>query len=68
MAVKRINKKECCTDVLNLPEEMEKSLRHQGGLDGLRRLVPDKVELVSEAEMFQAVSDPIACRYCMLYW
>jgi DNA-binding transcriptional ArsR family regulator len=59
MAVKSTNKKECCTDVLNLPEEMERSLRQHGGLGGLRRLVPDKEGLASEAERFQAVSDPI---------
>lgn len=59
MAVKDNNKKDCCTDVLNLPEEMEKSLLNQGGLEGLRRLVPDKEGLGSEAERFQAVSDPI---------
>jgi ArsR family transcriptional regulator len=59
MGVTRINKKECCTDVLNLPEEMEESLRQQGGFDGLRRTIPAKEELVPEAERFQAVSDPI---------
>ncbi len=59
MAVKSAKKKECCTDGLNLPEEMEVALHDKGGLEGLKRLVPDKAELISEAERFHAVSDPI---------
>lgn len=59
MAVKSAKKKECCTDVLNLPEEMEMALRQKGGLEGLKQLVPEKKELVPEAERFHAVSDPI---------
>jgi DNA-binding transcriptional ArsR family regulator len=59
MAVKTQTKKECCTDVLNLPMEMEEALRQKGGLGGLKKLVPDQNDLKSEAECFQAVSDPI---------
>ena len=59
MAVKKATKKECCTDVLNLPAEMEEALRQRGGLDGLKKLVPGQEKLTSEAERFQAVSDPI---------
>lgn len=58
MAAKRTSK-QCCKDVMNLPQEMEAALKQQGGLDGLKKLVPDKAELASEAERFQAVSDPI---------
>ncbi|MGD0816881.1 MAG: metalloregulator ArsR/SmtB family transcription factor [Methanomassiliicoccales archaeon] len=59
MAVKSTSKKECCKDVMNLPDEMEAALRQQGGLDGLKNQVPNKTELASEAERFHAVSDPI---------
>src|SRR5665647_1579667 len=59
MAVKRTKKKECCTDALNLPKEMEAALRQKGGLDELKNLVPSKTELASEAERYHAVSDPI---------
>jgi DNA-binding transcriptional ArsR family regulator len=59
MAVKSTKKKDCCTDALNLPEEMEEALRQKGGLERLKDLVPNKTELASEAERFQAVSDPI---------
>ena len=59
MAAKRTLKKECCKDVMNLPEEMEAALRQQGGLGELKKLVPSKMELASEAERFHAVSDPI---------
>jgi DNA-binding transcriptional ArsR family regulator len=45
--------------VMNLPEEMETALQQQGGLVGLKKRVPNKTELASEAERFQAVSDPI---------
>lgn len=58
MAPKRTSK-ECCKDVMNLPEEMEAALQQQGGLEVLKKRVPDKEELASEAERFQAVSDPI---------
>jgi DNA-binding transcriptional ArsR family regulator len=58
MAAKTASK-ECCKDVMNLPEEMEAALKQQGGLDKLKKLVPDKAELAAEAERFQAVSDPI---------
>jgi DNA-binding transcriptional ArsR family regulator len=59
MVVKKTRNKECCTDVLNLPAEMEEALRQQGGLAGLKKQVPNQVKLTSEAERFQAVSDPI---------
>jgi DNA-binding transcriptional ArsR family regulator len=59
MAAKIAPKKECCKDMMNLPEEMEAALNQQGGLDNLKKLVPDKSELASEAERFQAVSDPV---------
>ncbi|HEY3419015.1 MAG TPA: metalloregulator ArsR/SmtB family transcription factor [Methanomassiliicoccales archaeon] len=44
---------------MNLPKEMEEALNERGGLEGLRKLVPDQENLTSEAERFQAVSDPI---------
>ncbi len=59
MAAKSSEEKECCTDVLNLPEEMEEALRQKGGLDGLKDLVPSRESLGKEAELFQALSEPI---------
>jgi ArsR family transcriptional regulator, arsenate/arsenite/antimonite-responsive transcriptional repressor len=59
MAAKNSKKIDCCTDVLNLPEEMEEALRQHGGLDGLRLLIPSKKSLVSESDVFHALSDPI---------
>jgi DNA-binding transcriptional ArsR family regulator len=59
MATERTSRKECCTDVLNLPDEMEEALCRRGGLDGLKKIVPEQKDLASEAERFQAVSDPI---------
>lgn len=59
MAARSTPKKECCKDVMNLPEEMEAALQQQGGLEELKKLVPDKAELAFEANRFQAVSDPI---------
>jgi ArsR family transcriptional regulator len=59
MATKRAKKKECCEDMLNLPEEMEVAVRQRGGLEGLKSHVPDRKSLASEAELFHALSDPI---------
>ena len=52
MAARSTPKKECCKDVMNLPEEMEAALQQQGGLEELKKLVPDKAELASEANAF----------------
>lgn len=57
--VKGVKKKVCCTDVLNLPEEMEVELKKLGGLDELKKRVPGREELAQEAEVFHAMSDPI---------
>jgi len=59
MAVKNTKNRDCCTDALNLPEEMEAALSQKGGLENLKNLVPNKKDLASKAERFQAVSDPI---------
>ncbi len=56
---KSTEEKECCTDVLNLPEEMEEALHQKGGLDGLKNLVPSRESLDRQAELFQALSEPI---------
>jgi DNA-binding transcriptional ArsR family regulator len=58
MAV-RASKKQCCEDALNLPEEMEEALQKKGGLNGIRKMIPDRGELASEARLFQVLSDPI---------
>jgi DNA-binding transcriptional ArsR family regulator len=59
MVAARASKKQCCEDALNLPDEMEEALQKKGGLNGLRKEIPDREELVSEARLFQVLSDPI---------
>jgi DNA-binding transcriptional ArsR family regulator len=59
MAAKDLRKNECCTDRTNLPEEMEAALQQQGGLDRLKEAVPTRENLVPEAKVFNALSDPI---------
>jgi ArsR family transcriptional regulator len=59
IVVKKGAKKGCCTDVRNLPEEMEAALASLGGMDGLKAKVPARDDLASEAALFQALSDPI---------
>ena len=58
-AARKAAKKECCTDVRNLPDEMEAALASVGGMDGLKGRVPAREELAKEASLFQALSDPI---------
>ena len=48
-----------CSDIMNLPEEVEESLRQRGGLDAVRSAVPDRQDLEEEARVFQALSEPI---------
>ncbi len=57
MVAKGSDKKRC-TDVLNLPEEMQEALDRKDGLAGLKRLVPEKEDLVAKAEAFHALSEP----------
>jgi ArsR family transcriptional regulator len=38
---------------------MEEALQRKGGLSGLRKKIPDREELASEARLFQVLSDPI---------
>jgi ArsR family transcriptional regulator len=59
MAAKGPKKVKFCSGTLNLPEEMETALRHYGGLDELKALVPQKKSLVPESRVFHALSDPI---------
>jgi DNA-binding transcriptional ArsR family regulator len=58
MAVKA-SRKQCCEDVMNLPDEMEDALEKKEGLNGLKKLIPVREELAAEAKLFQALSDPI---------
>lgn len=58
MGVKRTVKKECCIDVLNLPDEMQEVVDSKGGLAGLKKLIPDRNSLVMESSMFHVLSDP----------
>lgn len=43
---------------LNLPEEVDEALCHIGGVDILRMSLPSKEDLVREAELHTALSDP----------
>jgi DNA-binding transcriptional ArsR family regulator len=58
MAMK-ISKDERCANTLNLPEKLEEALLRKGGLDGLKKLIPNRNDLQREAVTFQALSDPI---------
>ncbi|MFA5312691.1 MAG: metalloregulator ArsR/SmtB family transcription factor [Methanomassiliicoccales archaeon] len=49
----------CCSDIKNLPEEMEEAIRLKGGVDGIKSQVPERSSLRSEAELFHTLSDPI---------
>jgi DNA-binding transcriptional ArsR family regulator len=59
MVAKNRTKKECCSDPLNLPDELEVALQKYGGLDGLKQIVPDRESLESDGIVFNALSDPI---------
>jgi DNA-binding transcriptional ArsR family regulator len=59
MAAKKQTKKDCCTDAMNLPEEMEAALLEYGGLGGLKKIVPDRESLRLDGNIFNALSDPI---------
>lgn len=59
MAKKIAKRNDCCTDMLNLPEEMRGAVDQKGGLVGLKSLVPERRDLMSEAQTFQALSEPI---------
>jgi len=59
MAARSQKNAECCTDSMNLPEEMEAALLQQGGLERLKEIIPNKESLVPEAKVFNALSDPI---------
>ena len=47
---------------MNLPEEVEGSLRQRGGLDAVRSAVPDRQDLEKEARVLQALSEPTRIR------
>ncbi|MFA6804231.1 MAG: metalloregulator ArsR/SmtB family transcription factor, partial [Candidatus Methanomethylophilaceae archaeon] len=51
--------RDICSDVTNLPEEMESIISSRGGLDALKECVPEKADLVLEARFFHSLSDPI---------
>lgn len=59
MAARSEKTAECCANGMNLPEEMETALRRQGGLEGLRKLVPDRESLAPRSNQYKALSDPI---------
>lgn len=54
----RCNAQEC-SDVMNLPEEVEESIRKIGGMGAIRSAVPGRKDLEEEARVFQALSEPI---------
>jgi DNA-binding transcriptional ArsR family regulator len=59
MAEKKQTRKDCCTDAMNLPEEMEAALQKYGGLQGLKKIVPERESLKLDGTIFNALSDPI---------
>ncbi len=59
-----MTKKECiektyCTNIVDLPKEMEEIVRLKGGLDEIKKRVPKKNELIDESMIFKALSDTI---------
>ena len=59
MATKKKDMKECCTNAMNLPQEMESALQKFGGLKGIKKVVPQKESLIPDGIVFNALSDPI---------
>ena len=59
MTARKAKEKECCEDLMSLPEEMEVAVRQRGGLEGLKSHVPDRKNLTPEAELYHALSEPI---------
>ena len=59
MTEKDQTKNVCCSDAMNLPEEMESMISSKGGLNALKSGVPEKADLVSESRFFHSLSDPI---------
>jgi len=59
MTSRKAKEKECCGDLMSLPEEMEVAVRQKGGLESLKSAVPDRKVLAAEADVFHALSDPI---------
>jgi len=44
---------------MNLPEEMEAALQKYEGLNGLKKIVPQRESLTADGIIFNALSDPI---------
>jgi len=59
MTEKDQTEKVCCSDAMNLPEEMEQIICSKGGLNGLKEGVPERAGLIFEARFFHSLSDPI---------
>jgi len=59
-----MTKKECadktyCSNIIDLPTEMEEIVCLNGGLDEIKKRVPKKNELIEESMIFKALSDTI---------
>jgi ArsR family transcriptional regulator, arsenate/arsenite/antimonite-responsive transcriptional repressor len=59
MAKKECVKETCCSNIIDLPTEMEEIVCLNGGLKEIKKRVPKKEELVNESMTFKALSDPI---------
>lgn len=59
MAITNGKKNECCTNSKNLPEEMEAAIRHQGGMERIKDLIPSKESFTVISNVLNATSNPI---------
>ncbi len=59
MVTGRAKKKGCCTSSMNLPEEMEAAVRHHGGMEKIKSIIPSKESFATESSVLNALSDPI---------
>ena len=49
MVARKQANKDCCKDAMNLPEELVAALQKYGGLNGLKKNVPQRESLTSES-------------------
>jgi len=59
MTKKECNDKTYCSNITDLPTEMEETVCFNGGLDEIKKRIPKKNELIDESVTFKALSDII---------
>ena len=56
---KSIPKEKCCDLAKDLPDNIQKELNKQGGMEGLLERIPGQSELHASSRLHQALADPI---------